>query len=276
MTATIVRNELFTQTDIYEARDNRGRLLPLEKAYDPAFFWEDIAETYYRQFTKPEMFQINVAWFIDRLKVLKPASVLEAGCGFGRILPFLLQAGCFKEVHGVDVSKKMLELAQDYLNPVPGVNLKQPKLSEMALDQRLPEEVRAQLKLLADKHEKPAEGPKTELPDFRGQIKLTEGDIRSLPFEDRAFELVMTSEVVQHLNPKDAVLAIRECTRVAGRVVILVERWGFPSEHAEPHIWSHDLGSIIKEIDTAGEYQLAQVCSVNQGVQGVVAIRQGA
>ena len=64
--------------------------------YDIAFDW-DISE--------------EVDWLIERLR---PASVLEPGCGSGRMLEELAQRGV--DVVGIDVSAEMLELARRRLH----------------------------------------------------------------------------------------------------------------------------------------------------------------
>lgn len=52
------------------------------------------------------------SWLRQQIKKLKPASVLEVGCGFGRNLKFLLEQGIGPEIlTGVDISAQLLEQA---------------------------------------------------------------------------------------------------------------------------------------------------------------------
>jgi SAM-dependent methyltransferase len=64
--------------------------------YDIAFDWDVSAE---------------VDWLVERLE--RPASVLEPGCGSGRMLAALAERGI--DVVGVDVSPRMVELALERL-----------------------------------------------------------------------------------------------------------------------------------------------------------------
>ncbi|HYI65305.1 MAG TPA: methyltransferase domain-containing protein [Candidatus Limnocylindrales bacterium] len=53
------------------------------------------------------------------------------------------------------------------------------------------------------------------------RIEVVEGDARSLPFEDDAFDVSHCSLVVHHLDPTEAVTALRELGRVARRGVVI-------------------------------------------------------
>jgi SAM-dependent methyltransferase len=52
-------------------------------------------------------------------------------------------------------------------------------------------------------------------------VSLREADARSLPFEDASFDVVHASLVMHHLEPPDAVTALREMRRVARRGVVV-------------------------------------------------------
>lgn len=48
------------------------------------------------------------------------------------------------------------------------------------------------------------------------------GDVRSMPFDDKAFGFCFNSHVLEHLpQPEDVELAVRECTRVADYAIFL-------------------------------------------------------
>jgi ubiquinone/menaquinone biosynthesis C-methylase UbiE len=53
------------------------------------------------------------------------------------------------------------------------------------------------------------------------RIDVVEGDARALPFEDAAFDVSHASLLVHHLDPDDAVAALREMRRVARRGVVI-------------------------------------------------------
>lgn len=53
-------------------------------------------------------------FLLKSLEPLNNKNVLEIGCGSGRLLEFF--AKDFKEVYGVDISKKMIDLAKDWLH----------------------------------------------------------------------------------------------------------------------------------------------------------------
>jgi SAM-dependent methyltransferase len=53
------------------------------------------------------------------------------------------------------------------------------------------------------------------------RIEVVEGDARSLPFDDDAFDVSHCSLLVHHLDPLEAVTALRELGRVARRGVVI-------------------------------------------------------
>jgi SAM-dependent methyltransferase len=52
-------------------------------------------------------------------------------------------------------------------------------------------------------------------------VELLEADARSLPFPNRSFDVAHASLVVHHLDPPDAVAALREMRRVARRGIVI-------------------------------------------------------
>ena len=262
------QSEYFMLKDINYLKENKGREMPLTKKYDPYIFWNGIGQDYYRTFIKPEMFNCNVPWLLDRIKVVGCDSILDAGCGFGRVAPFILHEGLVKEVHGVDISPSIIKSSEDYLNPTP-TSKGEASIKDLIIDDRIPADIKPTLQILKEKYE--SENGKIQMiKDFRSQIKLEEGDIRSLKYDSNSFDVVFTSEVIQHLKPEEAEAAVAECVRVAKKAVIFVERWGFPSEHSEPHLWSYNYGAMIQSLNL----DLAQVCSVGPAMQGVVALKR--
>jgi ubiquinone/menaquinone biosynthesis C-methylase UbiE len=54
-------------------------------------------------------------------------------------------------------------------------------------------------------------------------IGLVRGDATALPFADGSFDVVFSSTFIHHLDPPDAVLAIREAARVSRRRVVIAD-----------------------------------------------------
>ena len=118
------QGNLFTIEDIWGERDKSVPADP-QKTYDPLYFWDNFGENYYKSFGKKEQFQFGldgnnpVSWLIFKLELLKAENILEAGCGFGRLAPFLIDSNAVKEYNGVDFSVKILKFAEAYLKDYP-------------------------------------------------------------------------------------------------------------------------------------------------------------
>ncbi|MFN3234086.1 MAG: class I SAM-dependent methyltransferase [Gammaproteobacteria bacterium] len=84
---------------------------PLSLKYR-ANFWDKAASGHNENFTDPIVFEDPIN--IEKLSQYLPmhASVLDFGCGYGRITNELYQSG-FEDVKGVDISPKMLERAKN-------------------------------------------------------------------------------------------------------------------------------------------------------------------
>jgi SAM-dependent methyltransferase len=52
-------------------------------------------------------------------------------------------------------------------------------------------------------------------------VEVMEGDVRSLPFADGAFDVAHASLLIHHLDPDEAVVALRELARVGRRGVVV-------------------------------------------------------
>jgi len=114
------QKNLFTIEDVWAERDNNQPSDP-KKKYDPQYFWDNYGERYFKSFDKREKFQFGltgqnpVAWLIFKLEKLQPGSILEAGCGFARLAPFLIDANIVSEYWGIDFSDKIMKSSEDYL-----------------------------------------------------------------------------------------------------------------------------------------------------------------
>lgn len=233
-------NDFFSPKDVLDAIGKQGREMPIGKKYDPALFWDDLGEDYLKRFKKRENLYINVPWLMDRIKMLNVKTLLDAGTGFGRVLPFFLEEKIIETAAGFDVAPRILKTAEEYLKP----------LEPTEEDKKNPD------------YKQP--------PDFRSKIEFFQADIKKIPRDSETYDVVLTSEILQHLPPADAEKAIQECVRVARKAVIMVERWAFPSEHAEPHLWSHDIAQILKGLGM----NVTQVTTIGPGLQGIVALKR--
>jgi SAM-dependent methyltransferase len=65
------------------------------------------------------------------------------------------------------------------------------------------------------------------------QTETCEAPVTALPFPDRAFELALCTEVLEHLDDAELAQAVRELGRVAGRYVLLSVPFEESLENAE-------------------------------------------
>jgi len=87
----------------------------LKGGYEPRKFWDNWADSFIS-----DSWQIKIhpqhKWILSKIKELKPESILEIGCGFGRNINFLIKNGIEAEkIIGVDISSKMIDKAKEYL-----------------------------------------------------------------------------------------------------------------------------------------------------------------
>jgi len=78
-------------------------------SWQPSFYWRWL----YRRFLA-DRWQYRIfpqqRWLLKQIKTLRPRSILEAGCGFGRNLNFLIKQGIKPEIlTGVDISPLLLK-----------------------------------------------------------------------------------------------------------------------------------------------------------------------
>ena len=262
----------YTYDDLQAVIKRGGKGLPLHKTYDPKVFWDSMGERFFKAFDQPQKCGFGVEYFIDRLRQYQPVkSVLEVGCGFGRIAPFLLQAKVTEKYVGVDIAPSILKCSETFLDPSVKEDIDVRNLEHFFSGATLSEEtkkgVESEIHALIDSLKKKAvEKITKEKPDFRPLIELREGDARKLPFESDSFDCVITSEVMQHLPPDDVKDACMEMARVTRGPIIMLERWAFPGEHSEPHVWTHNFNEIFTELGL----QVLQITTISQGLQGIV------
>ncbi|MEO8247206.1 MAG: class I SAM-dependent methyltransferase [Chloroflexota bacterium] len=84
---------------------------------EPLGYWRTRGRTYERDF-RPERFVAQEAALVDVLRPLRFASVLDVGCGFGRIGELLFELKPDLRTYvGVDISPDQLAAAQRRLGP---------------------------------------------------------------------------------------------------------------------------------------------------------------
>ena len=138
---------------------------------NPQKYWEGKAPTFPDEAKKdPKAYEEDARFLAEEIARLTATSVLEVGCGSGRVLKVLKERiGC--KIVGVDFSETMLRNARDYI------------------------------------------GDDT--------VELYQANsVTGLPFKDNAFDVVLTSDVLLHIWPKDAEKARAELIRVARKYIV--------------------------------------------------------
>lgn len=94
--------------------------------YNPESFWKQFGHVYPMGFfhrtdekKAGSPLELNVEVILARLNIIKPKKVLEVGCGFGRILPYIaLFSPGLEEVVGVDFSPTMIDQTKTYFGKI--------------------------------------------------------------------------------------------------------------------------------------------------------------
>ena len=82
--------------------------------YDPITYWRERGETYMAKF-RPERYAEQEAALEEFLRPLEFQSVLEVGCGFGRIASLIRRVNPKASYTGLDLSLTMIAAAHDRL-----------------------------------------------------------------------------------------------------------------------------------------------------------------
>ena len=98
-----------------------------------------------------------------------------------------------------------------------------------------------------------------ECPDLLSKNYVEAGILTNLPYEDNSFDLVMSSDVLEHIDPAEADAVVKELVRVSRRHLFLsisLKNNGAPKGEAEhtllrPRVWWHKLfqkhGAVVNE-----------------------------
>jgi len=116
----------FTPSNISDSYKDKKRRNYLGE-YNPDSFWLEMGKTYLKTFTADPTiregtdFKLNIRELVARIYHIRPQTVLEVGCGFGRCMPFV-KIACketVKKVVGIEFSKSMIEDSKLYLQNYP-------------------------------------------------------------------------------------------------------------------------------------------------------------
>ncbi len=225
MTENQNQTNFFTVDDIYKHVDTQ-QTIDITKVYDPLHFWEDYGDKYYKEFKKPQDFGKYIPWLIEKLRVLKVDTLYDAGCGFCRVEPFLIEAGVVKEITAIDISQKQLDSAKEYLTP------KEPKKDSFNTDKEFAEAQEQYAKLLKQSD----------------QIYVGKQTIKWSNTPANSYDCTMSIECMQHLPLTSVRYAIRQLEKLARKYVVVIERFVFDGEHPAPHIWSHNYMKLATDI----------------------------
>ena len=87
----------------------------LKHGYTPRNFWNDWSDIYFHQPCRKEVNQSHF-WLLEVINKLKPESILEVGCGFGKNMDFLNKnLSRPTKLFGLDISESMVKKAKDFV-----------------------------------------------------------------------------------------------------------------------------------------------------------------
>lgn len=181
--------------------------------YNPQQYWTEQGKAYKEQFRYNKNFELQEQMLIDYLKKnvsLSPSStVLEVGCGFGRITKLLLlNFPNIKEYLAVDLSPHQIENAKEYVRP-----------------KEIIKEGKAN-------------------PD----IKFLVSDIQSLQV-DKKYDLVIASEVLLHVLPSEINEVISKLVNLSNKHVVNIDWYEEKTpKRIAPHNFIHNYEEIYKNI----------------------------
>jgi len=89
--------------------------LKIFRHYNPEKYWKKRGIYYKDQFKHSNFFQIQENFLLNYLKKIKFKTVLEFGCGFGRITKIILSNFEISNYHAIDISPDQIENAKKEL-----------------------------------------------------------------------------------------------------------------------------------------------------------------
>jgi 2-polyprenyl-3-methyl-5-hydroxy-6-metoxy-1,4-benzoquinol methylase len=184
-------------------------------AYNPQQYWTEQGKTYMEQFRYNKKFELQEQMLIDYLKsnvsLSSSTSVLEVGCGFGRITKLLLlNLPKIKEYLAVDLSAYQIENAKEYVRPAEMLIKKEGKAN----------------------------------PD----IKFVVSNIQSLQV-NKKYDLVIASEVLLHVLPSEIKEVVNKLVNMSNKHVVNIDWYEEQTPKiVAPHNFIHNYEEIYKGI----------------------------
>ena len=91
--------------------------------FNPKILWNNWGgKKYYDQFSSEEG-QRNESIFLAKIDELKPNSIIDIGCGYGRYLKVISKNFPNIRLVGVDISSSQIEYAREYCKDYPNIEL---------------------------------------------------------------------------------------------------------------------------------------------------------
>jgi SAM-dependent methyltransferase len=179
--------------------------------YDPVTFWLEMGGKRYKSlYVHDWMYQMQEAMLIDYLKTIDFHSVLEVGCGFGRITKLLLENFDILDYVAVDMSPDQVWAAREYIKGTPHADdVAFVKGDFSSRNTRMPTYVR-----------KPTRAEKKENPKV---VAVSTDELVK-------FDLVISVEMLMHVLPRDIKYVIRKMMSVSKKHIVNVDWYQDPSE----------------------------------------------
>lgn len=83
--------------------------------YNPVEYWTERGKTYYDNFKPDGKFRLQESVLLQHLQKLQFESVLEVGCGFGRMTALLCEHFRISEYRAIDLSPDQIARAKEYV-----------------------------------------------------------------------------------------------------------------------------------------------------------------
>jgi SAM-dependent methyltransferase len=198
--------------------------------YIPKEYWLTRGKIYMSNFRYNKRFQLQERMLIEYLRTIDFESVLEVGCGFGRITSQVIRNfPRIRDYLAVDLSPDQIRNAQEYIKPV---------------------EVNSNINL-----------------------KFIVSEIQSIQVA-RRFDLVLASEVLMHILPKDISKVITILVQLAKKHVINIDWFEDPVPQQRPDTWNfvHPYEMIYKNMPSIN--QVFRIPIIKKGMLGKLDARQ--
>jgi SAM-dependent methyltransferase len=179
--------------------------------YDPTQFWLEMGGKRYRDlYVYDWIYQIQERMLIDYLKTIEFHTVLEVGCGFGRITKLLLENFDISKYMAIDISPDQIWSAKEYIKGAPHADdvafLKGDFASRKTY---MPTYVR-----------KPTAAERKENPKV---VAVSTDELVK-------FDLVISVEMLMHILPRDIKYVVQKMMSLSNKHVINVDWYEEPEE----------------------------------------------